>query len=84
MKGSGAGQSSAVCGKSDGHRAGCGSGAAPGSGTRGAFPGWKRLWLGWVGLGFPFFPELLCPSDPTAASHPGQEQLPRSPENNGG
>lgn len=40
--------------------------------------------LGWVGLGFPFFPELLCPSDPTAASHPGQEQLPRSPENNGG
>lgn len=38
--------------------------------------------LGWIGMGFPFFPELLCPADPTATSHPGQEQLLCSPENN--
>lgn len=43
---------------------------------KGAFPGGSGC--AWVGMGFLFFPKLLCPRDPMATSHPGQEQLPRS------
>lgn len=31
------------------------------------------------GLGILFLPKLLCPGDPRAVSHPGQEQLLRTP-----
>lgn len=31
---------------------------------KGAFPGGSGC--GWLGMGFPFFPKLLCPSDPTS------------------